>query len=186
MINIYDKTETVFNHSGLATLEPVECIFTPMINDVWKLEMTLPYDSDGKYKLVENDKLIRVTDLDAVSEQSSTQIFRIYDYKKESSSVYVLAYPVALDARFEAIADYFDLRNKSASDAITVINNMAAKYTVTTDLTTTVNTAEYKNKNMIEALNGEDGFVHKWGGEICYDNYNIKVKSATWKSEQCI
>lgn len=177
MINIYDKTETVFNHSGLATLEPIECVFAPMINDVWKLELTLPYDSDEKYKTVQNDRLIRVTDLDAVSEQSSTQIFRIYDYKKESSSVYVLAYPVALDARFEAIADHLDLRNKSASDAIAVINNMAAKYTVTTDLTTT-NTAEYDNVNMIEALNGEDGFVHKWGGDICYDNYNIKVRAA--------
>lgn len=177
MINIYDKTETVFNHSGLATLEPIECVFAPMINDVWKLELTLPYDSDEKYKTVQNDRLIRVTDLDAVSEQSSTQIFRIYDYKKESSSVYVLAYPVALDARFEAIADHLDLRNKSASDAIAVINNMAAKYTVTTDLTTT-NTAEYDNVNMIEALNGENGFVQKWGGDICYDNYNIKVREA--------
>lgn len=177
MINIYDKTETVFNHSGLATLEPIECVFAPMINDVWKLEMTLPYDSDEKYKTVQNDRLIRVTDLDAVFEQSSTQIFRIYDYKKESNSVYVLAYPVALDARFEAIADHLDLRNKSASDAIAVINNMAAKYTVTTDLTTT-NTAEYDNVNMIEALNGENGFVQKWGGDICYDNYNIKVREA--------
>jgi hypothetical protein len=152
-------------------------VFAPMINDVWKLELTLPYDSDEKYKTVQNDRLIRVTDLDAVSEQSSTQIFRIYDYKKESSSVYVLAYPVALDARFEAIADHLDLRNKSASDAIAVINNMAAKYTVTTDLTTT-NTAEYDNVNMIEALNGENGFVQKWGGDICYDNYNIKVREA--------
>lgn len=174
MINIYDKTETVFNHSGLATLEPIECVFAPMINDVWKLEMTLPYDSEEKYKLIENDKLIRVTGLEAVSEQAGTQVFRIYDFKKRDNSVYVLAYPVGLDARFETLTDYLDLRDKTASQAISLINNMAAKYTVTTDLTS-VNSAEYKNKNMIEILNGEDGFVHKWGGEICYDNYNIKV-----------
>lgn len=174
MINLYSKTETEFTSNGLATLEPLECVFSPQINDVWKLELTLPYDSDEKYKTVQNDRLIRVTDLDAVSEQSSTQIFRIYDFKKQSDGVYILAYPVGLDARFETLTDYLDLRDKTASQAITLINNMAAKYTVTTDLTAT-NSAIYENKNMIEILNGEDGFVHKWGGEICYDNYNIKV-----------
>ena len=176
MINIYDKTETVFNHSGLATLEPIECVFAPMINDVWKLEMTLPYDSDEKYKAIENERFIRVTDIEAISEQASTQLFRIYDFKKQSNGVYVLAYPVGLDARFETLTDYLDLRDKTASQAIALINNMSAKYTVTTDLTAT-DSAVYENKNMIEILNGEDGFVHKWGGEICYDNYNIKVNN---------
>ena len=176
MINIYDKTETVFNHSGLATLEPIECVFAPMINDVWKLEMTLPYDDDGKYKLVENDKFIRVTNLDAISEQSGTQLFRIYDHKKQDNSLYVLAYPVGLDARFDTFADSLDLINKTASEAIAIINNMSAKYTVSTNMTNTAS-GEYENVNMIEALNGEDGFVHHWGGEICYDNYNIKVNN---------
>lgn len=176
MINIYDKTETVFNHSGLATLEPIECVFAPMINDVWKLEMTLPYDDDGKYKLVENDKFIRVTNLDAISEQSGTQLFRIYDHKKQDNSLYVLAYPVGLDARFDTFADSLDLINKTAAEAIAIINNMSAKYTVSTNMTNTAS-GEYENVNIIEALNGEDGFVHHWGGEICYDNYNIKVNN---------
>lgn len=179
IINLYSKTETNFNTNGQASLDAIECIFTPVINDVWKLELTIPYDKNNKYKLVENGKFIRVAGLEAVTEQSSTQIFRIYDFKKQDDSVYILAYPVGLDARFETYAETLDLRESTMALAISAINNMGVingvhKYTVTTDLGNERFSKEMHDVNIISALNGEDGIVSK-AGEICYDNYNIKV-----------
>ncbi len=50
------------------------------------------------------------------------------------------------------------------------------KYTAETDITST-GTAYYQNKNLIEAINGDDenSFVKRWGGEIVYDNYKAII-----------
>ena len=174
MINLYAQNCTDFNNNGLATLTPMECILTASINDVWKLEAKIPYDEDGKFNDVTYDCFLKVSGMNAIAEQSSAQIFRIYDVKKETDGVYILAYPVGLDARFDTFVDSLQLYYMTASQAISAINALSSKYTVTTDLVTTAS-AEYANANIISILNGDNGFVNNWGGEICYDNYNIKV-----------
>lgn len=177
MICIFNKNETVFTYNGLAVLEPSECIFKPSINGVWSLEMTLPYDADGKYVEVENERILKVTGIDCIAEQTSAyQLFRIYDSKRQDDSVYVLAYPVGLDARFDTYRDTFNIHDKTASGALSDINQISQKYTVTgSGYGSEIRSAEYKNANIISILNGDNGFVKVWDGEICYDNYNIKV-----------
>lgn len=174
MINLYAQNCTDFNNNGLATLTPMECTLTASINDVWKLEAKIPYDEDGKFNDVTYDCFLKVSGMNAIAEQSSAQIFRIYDVKKETDGVYIMAYPVGLDARFDTFVDSLQLYYMTASQAISAINALSNKYTVTTDLVTTAS-AEYANANIISILNGDNGFVNNWGGEICYDNYNIKV-----------
>lgn len=181
MINLYSKDCTNFNNNGIATLTPLECLFKASINEVWSLNLEIPYDPEGKYKFIDNDLILRITDLDAVSEQSSVsslpyQLFRIYSFRKDTDRMSIVAYPVGLDARFDTYVDNLQLYNMTASAAVSSINAISDKYLITTDMSNTAS-AEYDNSNIIEILNGSEGFVQKWGGEICYDNYNIKVLS---------
>ena len=177
MINLFSKDATNFASNGLATLYPVECVFYATINDVWQLKMTLPYEEWNREKLVEPEQQLKVTGINAVAEQTSSyQLFRIYDVQRNDDYVEVTAYPVGLDARFDTYVDTLNLYYNTSAQAITAINNLSAKYTVTTDVSSNAS-AEYNNTNIISILNGDDGFVNKWGGEICYDNYNIKVNS---------
>lgn len=177
MINLFSKDATNFASNGLATLYPVECVFYATINDVWQLKMTLPYEEWNREKLVEPEQQLKVTGINAVAEQTSSyQLFRIYDVQRNDDYVEVTAYPVGLDARFDTYVDTLNLYYNTSAQAITAINNLSSKYTVTTDVSSNAS-AEYNNTNIISILNGDDGFVNKWGGEICYDNYNIKVNS---------
>lgn len=183
MINLYEKNTTNFNNNGVATFEPTECKFSASINDVWKLEATIPYDQEGKYKLFTNDMIIKVNDMDGVAEQSAMQLFRIYDYKKQDNSVYVLAYPIGLDARFDAFIQSLDLRGLPANSAISALSGVSDRYTVTTNknnlpVKLSEESGLYRYTNLIAALNGDGGFTSLWGGEICYDNNTIKVNNA--------
>lgn len=179
MICLYNKNESDFTYNGLGTLEPIECLFSCVINDVWRVEMTLPYDPEGKYKKIDNDMLLKITDIDAIAEQTSSyQLFRIYDYRKEDTGLFVAAYPVGLDARHDTYGTVTS-SGKTAAEAIAQINGVTNKYTVSTDIEDTdKHTATWSKTNIIAMLNGEESFTSTWGGEIAYDNYNIKVNTA--------
>lgn len=183
MINLYDKNieyETVTNN-GLATLQPITCELKVAINGTWQLYMELPYDADGKYKLIQPDMLLRVTDINCINSDyyGEKQWFRIADCKKLDATMQVIAYPVGMDARFDTFVHKMDLTGKTASDAISTINGVSNKYTVTTNLTNqkAIGDRIYENQNIISILNGDDGFTDSWGGEIVYDNNSIKVRS---------
>ena len=172
MICIYEKTETSFTYNGLGTLEPTYCSYSPLINDVWKLEMYLPYDSEGKYKLVANGRILKVTGIDCIQEQTSDyQLFYIETYRKEGNSIYVLAYPIGLNARFDTYANQVKAEYKTAAQAIALINAVKAitlnnqqidKYTVSTDISAAdLNSAVWNNTNIIAMLtNDENGLRH--------------------------
>ena len=186
MICIFDKDATTFNTNGLATLEPVECLFKPAINGVWQLEMTLPYDAEGKSGLIANDMILKVKGIDCIAEQSSSyQLFRIYDYKKGDNNVAVIAFPIALDARFDTFKESLQLYNQSATGAVNAINTYLQSlthhpYTVILGgaqyWSDDQKSAEYSRTNLISVLNGENGFVQVWGGDLIYDNYNIRLE----------
>ena len=179
MINLYSKTTSIFDNNGEATLRPLECFFSCALNGVWQLEMTLPYDQEEKYKLIDYDKILKITGIDAVVEQTSAyQLFRIYDYRKGDDNVYILAYPIGLDARYDTYGT-ITAYDKTPAQAISQINGVSQKYTVSTDITDTdTYSMAWANTNIIAMLNGDDSFVNTFGGEIVYDNYNIKVNDS--------
>ena len=53
-----------------------------------------------------------------------------------------------------------------------------SRYSGKTDIGT-VSTAYYINKNLIEAISGDDdnAFLKRWGGEILYNNYQIIINN---------
>ena len=179
MINLFSKTASQFNTNGEATLMPIECFFSCAINGVWQLEMTLPYDAEERYKLIDYDKILKVSGIEAVVEQTSSyQLFRIYDYRKGDDNVYILAYPIGLDARYDTYGS-ITAYDKTPAQAISQINGVSQKYTVSTDITdTNTYSMAWADTNIIAMLNGDDSFVNTFGGEIVYDNYNIKVNDS--------
>ena len=65
---------------------------------------------------------------------------------------------------------------KTGQEALNIMLEGFPKYQAESDIQK-VETAYYINKNLIEAVNGEEenSFVNRWGGEILYDNYKIVV-----------
>lgn len=182
MINLFNKNVayTTAVNNGLATLQPMVCELKVAINGTWQLYMELPYDKEGKYKLIQPDMLLRVSDINCINSDyyGGKQWFRIADCKKLDATMQVIAYPVGMDARFDTFVHKMDLTGKTASDAISTINGVSNKYAVTTNLTNqkAIGDRVYENQNIISILNGDEGFTEAWGGEIVYDNNSIKVR----------
>lgn len=190
MIIIYEKTTSNFNNNGLAVLEPESCTFSPVINNVWHADITLPLDAEQKYLFIENERILKITGIDCIREQTSDyQLFKIINHKKDLHHVYVEAWPIGLDARLDTYTNRIQIFDKTATEALAMINAMSNKYTVSgSGYDATKHSTEYEKTNMIAVLNGADSsvqntsgesnyqnFVKTWDGEICYDNYNIKV-----------
>ncbi len=178
MINLYNINNTDFTKNGNATLEAMRCEFRVEVNGAWSIELEIPYDSFGKWKLVQKDTMLKV-DVDCIREFTSTsQLFRVDNYRKTETSLVVIAYSVGMEARHDVLIKNLTLKNKTASEVLTAFaqyidNN---KYTLYTDLSTT-GTISLSNSNLISAISydNEGSFTKVFGGEIVYDNKTIKI-----------
>lgn len=190
MITIHSSTTTDFSNNGLAVLDPLSCNLTPQVNGAWSLEMECPFDEDNKYLYLKKGNIIKVTDINIIRELSSTyQLFRIYDEVRTLTSVKVIAFPVALEATYDAIIENYTTGSTSktvaqimsTSDGVMKQLNDAGvtKYTVSVDYSDSPSkTGSWENTNLIAMISGADdeSIINKWGGELAYDNYNIKIK----------
>ena len=179
MINLYSVGNTDFTKNGDATLIPTECSVKMIINSAWSLNMVHPYDKEERYKLISEGAVIKVP-IPSVSEQSSqNQLFRVYDYKRGLTGVSVIAFPVAMEATFDApIEQIIQDTDITGAAAAALLNAVSNKYSVTSDVSSTGRTI-WTNTNLTAAIGGSDehSFINVWGGEIVYDNYSVKIKS---------
>lgn len=184
MINLYIVGNENFNNNGDATIQPISAVIKKTINGSWQLEMEMPYDEEGKYKLLDHGAMLKVTD-PSVAEISSTQIWRIYDYKRNTRSVSVIAFPRAMESTFDApISQLIIDSDVTGAVAASTLNEISQKYTVTSDITRTAR-SEWNNTNLNRAICGteDNSFVNVWGGEVVYDNLNIKILDGIGDSE---
>lgn len=190
MITIHSSTTTDFSNNGLAVLDPLSCNLTPQVNGAWSLEMECSFDEDNKYLYLKKGNIIKVTDINIIRELSSTyQLFRIYDEVRTLTSVKVIAFPVALEATYDAIIENYTTGNtsKTVSQIMSTTDGVmkqlsdagVTKYTVSVDYSDSPSkTGSWENTNLIAMISGADdeSIINKWGGELAYDNYNIKIK----------
>lgn len=177
MINLYIPTNTDFTNNGDATLQPLSCEIKQIINGAWRLNMELPYDSEGRYKLVDKGATLRVTDIYSCSEISTTQFYRIYNYKRNTKSLTVIAFPKAMESTFDApISQIIMNSDVTGISAASTLNGVSQKYTVQSDVEAT-GRAVWTNTNLNKAIAGSDenSFINVWGGEVVYDNTTIKI-----------
>ena len=91
MINLYAVGNTDYTTNGDAKITPISASIKKVINGMWQLSMEIPYDEKGKYEYLDHGAMLKVTD-PSVSEVSSTQLWRIYDYKRNIRSISVIAF----------------------------------------------------------------------------------------------
>ena len=189
MINVYSANETNFNHNGLATLNPLSAELSADVNGSWVLTLVLPWDKEKKYTYVEKNNII-IADIDCIREQASQrQKFRIYDYRKNYTTLTVKACPVAFEATYDVPITELKIvaengGDVSGIDAIGVIQNYITnvigntKYSLSSNVTKMAR-ADYINSNLIKILGSSDAnsYINLWGGEIAYDNYAIKIRT---------
>lgn len=177
MINIYSPFNTTYTNNGNATLVPIYCTQKVAINGVWQVVMEHPYDKDGRWQLIENEAVIKIEST-AVEYTDNKQLYRIYKVERGLHSVYCEALPIALDAFNESRVLSIKADNKTGTEFASVLNQRFGGYTITSNINTLAQTAEWKNTNLIEILNGgENCFVKLYGGEIKYDNTKISINS---------
>lgn len=178
MICIYSPRNTNYSNNGDAVLIPISCFLNLTINGAWQLDLEHPYDAEERYKLIQEGAVIRA-DIKCVGEQSTIrQRFRIYTYNRGVNSVTCIAFPIAMEATFDAPIDNLVLENKTASEAVAQLQALTQKYSIETNVTGTKSTS-FANTNINSALaSGDDGcFIQVWGGEVVYDNLKFNIRS---------
>lgn len=168
MIQLYKSTNTDYEMNGDYTLSPLSCEFECNLNDTWLLSIENPIDQSL------DDFTIGAV-VSVPTPYGDKQLFRIYDVTKDDNGIIASAFPIFLDARNDCFL--WDVRPSDITGQ-TALNQMITnkKYSASSNITKT-STAYYVQKNLIEALNGDDdnAFLKRWGGEIAYDNYEIIV-----------
>ena len=168
MIQLYKSTNTNYDMNGDYTLSPLSCTFECNLNDAWLLSIENPIDQSL------DDFTIGAV-IGAPTPYGDKQLFRIYDVTKDDNGIIASAFPIFLDARNDCFL--WDVRPSNVTGQ-TALNQMITnkKYSASSNIAKT-STAYYVQKNLIEALNGDDdnAFLKRWGGEIAYNNYEIIV-----------
>lgn len=168
MIQLYKSTNTNYDMNGDYTLSPLSCEFECNLNDTWSLSIENPIDQSL------DDFTIGAV-ISAPTPYGDKQLFRIYDVSKDDDGIIASAFPIFLDARNDCFL--WDVRPSNVTGQI-ALNQMITnkKYSASSNITKT-STAYYVQKNLIEALNGDDdnAFLKRWGGEVVYNNYEIIV-----------
>lgn len=168
MIQLYKSTNTNYEMNGDYTLSPLSCEFECNLNDTWLLTIENPIDNS-----LEDFTIGAV--ISAPTPYGDKQLFRIYDVTKDDDGISASAFPIFLDARNDCFL--WDVRPNNVTGQ-TALNQMITnkKYSASSNITKT-STAYYVQKNLIEALNGDDdnAFLKRWGGEVAYNNYEIIV-----------
>lgn len=168
MIQLYKSTNTNYEMNGDYTLSPLSCVFECNLNDTWILSIENPIDQSL------DDFTIGAV-ICAPTPYGDKQLFRIYDVTKDDNGIIASAFPIFLDARNDCFL--WDVRPSNVTGQ-TALNQMITnkKYSASSNITK-ASTAYYVQKNLIEALNGDDdnAFLKRWGGEVAYNNYEIIV-----------
>lgn len=170
MIQIYNIENTNFDQNGDMSLFPSSASVHAVLNGTWEVTLEHPKDSEDRWKYIKEGAVVKMPSF------NGEQLFRITHKEKSDSGISADLQPIFMDAADDCFL--LDVRptDKTGQQALDVMTAPNKKYTAETDITST-GTAYYQNKNLIEAINGDDenSFVKRWGGEIVYDNYKAII-----------
>ena len=172
MIQAYRKNNNNFGKNAETVIHPESCILTCELNGAWTLNITHPKDNEGRWKGIEEEGVIS-----APTFMGEKQLFRINEIERTNDSIDVVAYPIFLDSADDCFVIDTRLEGKTGQEALDILMK-GSKYSGESDIKT-VSTAYFIRRNLIDAINGNSSptFVHRWGGEILYDNYKIIINN---------
>ena len=169
MIQLYIQGNTDYEKNGDLVLFPSLCEITQILNGSWMLELELPI-SGNNHLLVKENCVIS-----APAPNGTTQLFRIYEIVRNETYIIAYAMPIFMQAAYDCFLTDVRPTNKTGQQALDILM-AGTQYSGTSDITS-VNTAYYINKTLIEALQSDDdnSFLNRWGGEIYYNNFQIAI-----------
>lgn len=170
MIQIYSPKNTNYEMNGDMTLSPTLCDVDSKLGDTWTLEITHPIDEEGRWKHIEKEAVLSVPTF--MGENQLYRIDKITD--KSDTEISAKAYPVFFDSADDCFLMDTRPTDKNGQEALDAMTS-GTKYSGESDITT-VNTAYFVRRNLMDAINGESpSFIEKWGGEPLYNNFKIII-----------
>lgn len=170
MIHIYNVDNTNFSVNGDCILFPSSAEINVEINDQWQAEIVQPLDEEQRWKYIKEGAVLKMPSF------NGEQLFRIKSVSKTDTEVTATAEPIFMDAMGDCFLVDVRPTNKTGQQALDIMTAPNGKYSGESNIST-VNTAYYQDKNLIEAINGDDenSFINRWGGEIEFDNFTVKI-----------
>jgi phage minor structural protein len=170
MIQLYKKGNTNYKANGDHVLHPIECQLEADLSGNWKLTLTAPLDDEGSYRDIVSDAVLKIQ-----TWQDDDQLYVIRNVTATDTEVTAYARPIFLDAEEIFLIDVRPTECKG-QEALDRIFAGQTKYSGKTDISK-ISTAYYQTKTVVEALlsSDENSFLNRWGGEVLYDNYTIKI-----------
>lgn len=176
MITIHEKTAQTFDTLGLGTLFPSSCLVTEELNGAYELELEHPYDEGGKWKRIEQERIIYA------STPRGRQPFRIYNISPDMEGIVVNARHIfydLLDNQSWAVS--FTGTADSILSEWSKLLYTEMPFTFETDMTHE-GAMKTDRMNPVQALLSDDddmtSFVRGCGGEILRDHFNVSILAA--------
>jgi len=179
VITVHEKNATSFENLGLGVLFPSFCTVKEELNGIYELELEHPYDQYGKWKNIENDRILYV------STPRGAQPFRIYRVNPSLAGIKVNAHHVFYD-----LLDNFIVDLDVSGTASGILDNLRNQFSFpmpfvfSTDITTS-GILSIEKENPVQALLGEDedkdSFVKAFGGELLRDGFRISMNISMGK-----
>ncbi|HAP5892027.1 TPA: hypothetical protein IU351_001483 [Enterococcus faecalis] len=176
MMILYEKTESSFNHNGLAVLDDavVSPVVTEQLNGLFSLEFDYPIHAKA------SDKLRPEMIVKCPVPELQDQLFRIVERDDSIGGLlHIVAHHIFYDLAKNLIEDTY-IVNKNGSGALTQLLGATAvghSFTGTSNITT-VNNVRLVRLNPVEVLIDADldnGYQVHYGGEIVRDNFSISM-----------
>ena len=181
MITIHEKKAQTFESLGLGALSPASCVVSEKLNGIYELKMEHPYDAFGKWKRIEQERIIYA------STPFGYQPFRIYNIEPDMGE------GIVVNAR-HIFYDLLDNQSWAVSftgPANEILNTWKQRiytempFTFETDMTHE-GAMKTERVNPVLALMGDDGdmtsFVNGCGGEIVRDHFSVQIPAARGKN----
>ncbi len=178
MMILYDKTESNFNHNGLAVLDDyvVSPVVSEQLNGLFSLEFDYPIHAKA------SDKLRPEMIVKCPVPELQDQLFRIVERDDSIGGLlHIVAHHIFYDLAKNLIEDTY-IVNKNGSGALAQLLGATAVSHSFTGISniSTVNNARLVRLNPVEVLLDADldnGYQARYGGEIVRDNFSIAMLS---------
>lgn len=171
MIQIYAPGNTDFVQNGDMPLLPEAADIHAILNSSWEATMIHPIDPEGRWKQIVEGAVVKMP-----SFLQDDQLFRIKRVLKGDSSVETTMDPIFFDSAGDCFLVDVRPTSKNGQQALDIMTAPNTKYSGASNITKAA-TAYYQYKNLMEAINGDDenSFINRWGGEILFDNFTIRI-----------
>lgn len=173
MIQVYLPGNTNYTSNGDMVIFPESATITCEINGAWSATIIHPLDDEGRWEALIDNAVVKMPSW------NGEQLFRIrVKDKSDLAGVTCQMDPIFFDAANDCFLEDVRPTSKNGQQALDIMTAANTKYSGASNISK-VSTAYYEFKNLLEAISGSDdnSFLNRWGGEIEYDNFTVKINT---------